>query len=232
MAASVSDPDVDYQARYEFLDATSGLIKPVAPIDALLKLLAVFRVWRAHLEALDVLGIIAALHSANRTIPAFDDSKEAEALRNGISEWMAKYRFNDSWIADAALCTLFVHADGRAKRRGWYIMPPWEAMHPEAKDLSLPRRGSESDEDYLNRFVRNFRLVGRRRRGENANQSQPARWAVRNFFLGESCKMIGSNERHQNPDTIQKAVRAFSQRASLTRPRKTIGANRVPSRLP
>ena len=215
------NPDVeaiDYAGRYAFLHATTSVMSP-APIDTLFDLaLPAFSRWAAHLDRLDsnpVFGqIVKAAAFANRKLPTVD-SKGAAALKRALAGWMKESRFRDPWIHEAALSTLFVAACGHAKQRSWYLQPPWVDIYPEAKDVPVPRKLDESDDDYLKRYNRHFRLLARRRKGMNANQEQPALWTARRF-MGASYVEIAANL--MDPDAVRKAVDALTHRIGPTLP--------------
>jgi hypothetical protein len=218
--------EIDYVARWAFLHATTSEMKP-APIDELLDLLPTFSRWVAHFE-IDENPIVAAMRkfaaANNCRISPQDDSVEAAAVKNALSAWMKERRFGDEWIEEAALCTLFCHAEGIAAHRNWYLMPPYQQMNPEL-NFTLPRKGNESDEQYLKRFDeecrkrrKEFVKLVQFRKGARKGQLLPAKWTTL-VFVGKTFAEIARSEKQQE-DTVRKAIGAFSRRAKLQLPKR------------
>src|SRR5258708_20375465 len=94
--------EIDYVARWAFLQATTGVMKP-APIDALLGLLPTFSRWVAYV-GIDENPIAATMRkfpaATNCRIFPHDDSVEAAAVKNALSAWMKEHRFGDEWIQE------------------------------------------------------------------------------------------------------------------------------------
>jgi hypothetical protein len=209
----VSGSPIDYTARREFLCATTALLQP-PPIDVLLDLLPTFRRWDAHFDDDCASQVQKAISWSQRKILDADNSVEAVALKQAVAAWMARYRFSDDWIFEAAICNLFRHSQPvpPATPRTWYIQPPWEHMNPEPP----PRKGNESTEHYAKRVRREMLARERFAKGINTNQVQPAKWTVLRF-LGGSYPSISEAEGVPE-DTVRKAVVAFIKRAGITLP--------------
>jgi hypothetical protein len=213
----------DYLARVSFLIATTEVLIP-APIDLLLNKLVTFRSWLTRLdEELDPNSLAGQIHSAVAaigipTIGQDDKTPEALALRIELSQWMEACRFSDSWIKDAAVTTLSIHARGRAAPRGWYLQPPWD---PDAREVD-PGRSYYSIEDYIKELNKALRRLDKIRNGVRAYQELHAKWTALRF-KGLSFKAIAAlHRRDYDPNIVQKAVYAFCRRAGLTLPKKKL----------
>ena len=233
MTKITSGPEklIDYRGRVEFLQATTNEMSP-APIDTLLELLPVFRSWHAHFDNLDenqiAVDIMKAMAITNYAIGDPDTSREAIALQQAISAWMAKHRFSstDQWIAKAAFCTLLVHAGhsghaGRVAERGWYLRDPGEELRPDT-NVIVPWTSDETHDDHLKRFDAEYRRVRKEfkrlvalhlglRKGLQSARWTAIRFTVRTFT--DVTRIVNRDE-----DTVRKAITAFTRRTGLTLP--------------
>jgi len=220
--------EIDYRARSAFLYATTEVMNP-APIDTLLELLPQFSPWRAVMLA-DAVGespVVAAMLEINAeamcTITGLGESREAIALKTAIGLWMRKHRFQDEWIANAALRTLEVHADGRGNPRCWYFMV--DPDHTEAL-LTIPmlrKRDDETLRQFLARSDENYRKqrkayarVFQFRMGLRKWHGQPANWTAL-VFAGSTFAEIARHEQ-LGEDAVRKSVEGFRKRTKLTFP--------------
>jgi hypothetical protein len=157
---------------------------------------------------------------------------------------MKENRFVDGWIRDAAITTLFAHAEEwvepvekqgilpracklRVTPRKWYVQPPGNSVTPQAQ--ARARRGNETTLEYGKRITREMMADERFAKGSNADNVLPPEWTVRSKFLGESWNQIAahysgcdysSRKRPEKdevgPEDIRKAVARFVLRAGLT----------------
>jgi hypothetical protein len=227
--------ETDYVARWAFLHATTAVMNPT-PIDRLLDLLPMFSRWVAHFE-IDENSIVAAMlkfaAANNCRISPQDDSAEPAVLMRAIAAWMKEHRFRDEWIAESALCTLFVHAEGRPVNRTWYCREPWTELRPEADVPPLSWKGNESAAQYLKRFDGEYRKRRKEfvkliqfRTGERKLKlkqvSKHAKWTALKF-AGYDYREIADQEsvsggRSVEESNIRKCVEDFRKRAGLTFP--------------
>lgn len=232
-AASI-EQEIDYRARLAFLHATTGIMNP-APIDTLLDLLPVFSQWFARFRGTERPQLLPAefgtsVGLTNCRLSCLDDSPEAISLKGTVDAWLKSHRYDDDWVGDYALATLGYHAAGLAVSRHWYSMvDPNETMPLFTLNIRW-NRYEESLSRYRNRSMQEFL----RRRSQYIRQVQ-ARWGDRKrthvakhakwtalAFAGYTYKEIADQEsaaggRAVGEDAVRKAVKAFVQRAELTR---------------
>lgn len=214
---------LDYQAKLEFLRATTIELVPV-PIDTLLSdATPLFCKWLemlsdekelSYASYKDAKPVGAHFAYTNLSISGMDDSTQAVALRNSLEEWMARYHFTDRWIASAAATTLFVHKLGKARPREWYLRQT-ELHLPSAKVPYV-----ENEAEYLESFDQAYRKERkefvRRLRKANTDYPERARWTAA-VFGGASFAAIARRENVQiGEDALRKSVYSFAQRAELT----------------
>jgi hypothetical protein len=230
------DPDrfqglIDYNARTEFLDAISDLLRP-APVDELLELLPTVRAWLATIPQTapaSTKRYSITMGIASGIISPIDDSNEAEAVKQAIADWMRNCRFfhvDWTWIvADYALPTLLLHAADRCEKRKWYRMEPWRELNPQPV-VAVPRRGNESNRDYKARFDKECRRASKeiirpvqfQTGALTKTKSRDAQWTVRHLCLERTFTEICNDqpdESGNDESRVGKAVLAFRCRAGL-----------------
>jgi hypothetical protein len=217
--------EIDYRAREEFLYATTRVMDP-PPIDLLLAQLPLCLIWlqqrRAAYPVLppDLAAITRMGEVGDCSMGRIGDSPEARALKDAVQTWMQRCSFLDEWLADAALCTLYEHANGRAKSRTWrFAVDDLDQTHPlltlalrKNQDETLEEFCSRADREYGNQR-KEFKKMWQFRMGLRKQHLLPSRWTAM-LFKGLTLTQVAQQE-NQDPDVVRKAVSAFKKRATL-----------------
>lgn len=242
--AFVKQSEVDYRARRDFLVATTEVMKP-APIDILLEnVLPAFRRWyesQRFDEALPPTGerISAVMAASLCRISEFDHSPAADDVRTSVARWCSLFQFSEyPWISDAGFCTLWVHLQGSAEARAWYLMPQWDKLHPEIPAVVVNRRGTESNREYLKRWLATVRLERKQFMKKVAFRTGARTWKrgwenptmaaelTAMKFAGVPFAGI-ADRKNMDPSRVRKAILDFCGRAGLSLPSTASAASEL-----